>query len=1183
MRKSIPKRLKIPDYREETNTYRSFGYQENPFHPIGEPPIEKGKPFPKLIDFEEQKERIAEFIEVTMESKKTTVAAFVGEYGTGKTHFLKYLEKEINSQNLEIMEEKNKKAISFYLKPFYSEERDNFDYNIMNLYREFERVMNDRINDGTIEISRNEFMRYLEKSRRKHMKESSLRFTISILRDIVKKLTALGYDTIYLFVDQIEDLDKFEAEVRRKFALELRELIASDVDNLHFILSFTVDSWYSIIYVHEALETRFPKKYLIELPRFTPEMAVEFTKERVSAALLDNIGTKDLFHTGSVFAIWRACNKLPRYITQVNHILFYHACLEKRKVDYEMTINEILRFGRISRNILEDYLTALRSSNEKEVLKLFVGEFGVYTIKDISERLNMSLEEVEIIIQNLVMKKIIEKTEIDYNRKQFIERFGEEVVTNIDQKLSQMENIYALTQVVENEIFFPPLRERHIEGEEAVITSIELGDEKSWQGILMRETKGKEQNELFSIIANKGKNYQSLVMDGIAQIILYSSASQIPSISSVTEEKIDVRNLTSYWILKTRTERKIRVQVSFFLEKIKKDEIQSLSERFNQTYSDLAIIFYDTNALDGEKLEELMLSTKTYRELVFRKCSIFIPLESENFDLLGVIGGIRNKKSVSDYSLEFLIAINFESRFQEWYNAMQDNGIVIEDVSKPAHDLLVAILQNGLVRKEQINEAKEKVWKSGKDKILETYLSDLIRLGLLKYIESEKIYIPCNSPNERMILNFISKKPTGWSRKEIESYFISSETYFKYYLEYLELKGQIRIIDSKYYLAYENDVKKVFRETFNELEKILKEKLSEESQNYLENVSENLREIKKEFEKTREEKDEIVRRWKLKLLINQCYSVWNEIEKAWKRYELSKSKYEEILEYVIEAKDKRKEFLGLFKKDQLGVLDELDGLASKAHEHFKNNKKEELMKILSEVENRISRIKNIEREQKKDKEEFTDFQIKLENNLKLIEDNRRKKSFPSKLSRELQEFSHKTFASLDFVNEFTRNKEYGRAAAFIREKNNTAEVLIGKIDHFEKDTSAKEERLIEELENRQEIFRKTFRRNKKLMDTSRSIFEEIEKEISTLGYHQGAGNHLEFEDCLRNVEILIEGLFDNAPEDYREVARYIFLQIEDERVTPKKVSEDLGISAIAAKDKLRKMADDGLLEEEFRK
>lgn len=1183
MQEIIPKRLDTPDYRGETNTYRSFGYQENPFHPIGEPLIEKGKTFPKLINFEEQKKRIMEFIEVTLESKKTTVAAFVGEYGTGKTHFLKYLEKEINNQDLEILKEKNKRAISFFLKPFYRGERDTFDYDIRNLYRELERVINEKINDGTIRISKSKFMQYLEKSKRRHIRRSPLESTISLLGDIVKMLKTLDYDTVYLLVDQIEDLDKFESEARRKFALELRELIASNIDNLHFVLSFTLDSWYSIIFIHEALETRFPKKYLIELPRFTPEMAVEFTEERVGSAILGNIGIENLFYRGSIFAIWRACNKLPRYITQVNHVLFYRACLEKRKVDYEMSINEILRFGRISRNILRDYLSELKSSNEKEVLKLLVGEFGVYTTKEISRRLNIPLEEIEQIMRNLITKKIITKIEIDYNRRRFTERFGGEAVENIDQKLSQMESIYALSQVVENEIFFPPLMERHIEGEEAFTTSIEIEGEKSWQGILKRETKGKEQNEVFRIIANKGKDYQSLILDGIAEIISHSSVSQIPSISSVTEEKMDSHNLISYWGFKTRTERKVRAQVSFFLNKIEEDKIKLLSEKFDETHSDLAILFYDTNTINGENLERFMSSTKTYRELEFRKCSILVPLRPENFDLLGAIGAIRNKKSVSAYSLEFLIAINFESRFQEWYNAMQDAGIIIEDISRPAHELLIAILQDGFVRKDQMNEAKDEIWKSKKDRILETYLSDLMRLNLLEYIESKEIYIPRNSPNERMILNFISRISTGWSRTEIESFFISSRTHFDHYLEYLELKGQIRIIDSKYYLAYENDLKKNFQEAFNKLEKTLMERLSEESQHYLENISENLRKIQKEFEKAIEEQDEIVRRWKLKLLTSRCSIVWSEMEKAWERYELTRSTYEKILKSVNETKEKKKEALLLFKKDQIGIFNELDDLASMAYEYFKSDKKDEIMKVLLDVENGISRIKNLEKEQKNDKEEFTNLQIELENNLKLIEDSRRKKSLPSKLSKELQEFSHKTSASLDFVNEFTENKEYGRAAAFIGEKNNTAKDLIEKIELFEKDTSAKEERLIEELRNTQETFHNVFKRNKRLMDSCQPIFEEIEKGILTLGYHQGAGDHREFDECQKNVEILFETLFDNISEDYREIARYIFLQVEEDRIIPKKVSEELGISTKIAKDKLRKMADDGLLEEEFRK
>ncbi|MGC1120010.1 MAG: hypothetical protein WBA22_02850 [Candidatus Methanofastidiosia archaeon] len=548
-----------------------------------------------------------------------------------------------------------------------------------------------------------------------------------------------------------------------------------------------------------------------------------------------------------------------------------------------------------------------------------------------------------------------------------------------------------------------------------------------------------------------------------------------------------------------------------------------------------------------------------------------------------MIGGIRNKKSVSAYSLEFLIAINFESRFQEWYNAMQDNGVIIEDISRPAHELLIAILQNGLSRKEQMNKMKEEIWKSRKDITLDTNLSDLMRLNLLRYIESEGIYVPYNSPNEKMILRFISKKPTGWSRKEIEDFFISSKTYFSHYMEYLELKSQIRTIDSKYYLVHESDLRKKFLGAFDKLDKILKERTSEESQHYLKNTSENLKKIRAEFEEAIEEKDEIVRRWKFGLLINRTSSIRNEMERLWRSYESNRSAYEKILKLISDANEKKRTALMLFKKDQVKIFDEMNNLAPRAYECFRNNEGEEIIKMLSEAENRISRIESIEIEQTSNRKESTDLQLELEKNLRLIGNYRREKNLPDRLSKELQEFSHKTLASLDFVNEFTKNREYDRAAAFIEEKNNAAKALIDRIELFEKDTSAKEERSIEELKIRQEMFQDAFRRNKKLMDSCRPIFEEIKKEISILEYHQGAGDHRDFEESLKNVEILFETLFDHTSEDYREIARYIFLQFKEELIRPEKVSEELGISASIAKNKLRRMADDGLLEEEFKK
>ncbi|MBU7045390.1 MAG: hypothetical protein HXS54_03050 [Theionarchaea archaeon] len=1178
----IEKRIEgIPDYSGEIEVYESFGYRKNPFHPIGEPFLEPSEPLPKLVDLEEQKNRIREFVEITLQEKKTTVAGLTGEYGTGKTHFLRYILEKINKRTYKGLENELNRAIAFYLKPFYNEERNIYLYNIENLYKELEDAMENMAAQGLLQnISQKELMEYYENQKQRNIRQMDkpLKFTLLMLRALVRKLNDLGYSRAYLLIDQIEDLDKFEAQVQRQFALDLREVIASSIEGLHLILGFSVDSWNSMVEIHEALESRFPSKYLLSLNRFTSEDSVEFTKERVSSAFLDR--SKDerpLFYPNAIHAVWRACSELPRYICQVNHVLFYDACKEKRRIDYNLVIKELERFGMISRNMIEIYQKKIQNTIEREVFDLLVGEFNVYTIEQISERLNFPPKDIEKAILRLLEIEIIEKIGLEYDRDLIIKRFGNAKITEIDQNLSRIVGLYTLTKDMEERIFFTRTEEKRVK---TLVTSVPE-KRKDFQEIINTEIEGDgKKSQIYKIITQKGRDYYSAILNGIIKILKNADIPEIPSIASVKEIGIDSRNSITYWNLATRTQRNITVQISFILNDVDKSFISILYDGFLEKNCDLGIILHEK---DFKRDEILKRTEKTRKGLYFDDCLIFVKFEQEDFDALASLTGVQNQDALIEHTKDFFSLINFESRFQEWYNSMQEKAVIIESINRSAHELLIAILQNCLTKVEQMIQTKDRIWDSGGDRQLNTYLNDLLRTQRLRYMEDEDTYVPCNSPNEERILHFLSYFPEGLKSSEIESYFISSSTHFGRNLEYLELKGQIRSIGTKYYLFLEKDLKEEFQNTLGELQNTYMEEISEESQEYLKETGNAIRSIQKEFKDVVELPNEIIRKWRFMYLLRQCSNVMNNMNEALSSFESNKSKYEKIKSLVEEEESRKKEALEILTKDQQKAFDELSSLLDLSNQQLRRGGAEEIDKTLLKVKNKISEIRRTKRDQESNKKRFEILESDLRNKLKTIEDYHRRGDLSKELLKRSSELLRSTQDSLNFVNEFTGNREYERAFDFLSKKNDEAINLLGSIKTFETDKSSRERQLIERIENRCSIIHSAIERNEKLVNHCQPILEEIKTGIATLGYHHESGDHKEFEECYHQNKTLLEAIFDNLSEEYKIIAKYVFLEIEEELITPQSISEKLGISIDSAKKKLRSMADDGLLQEEFRK
>lgn len=339
--------------------YNFYGLSRNPF-----PKIASAPPKPEFIVFPEKDlERIENSIAGSFINNEFGGTVIIGEYGSGKTHTLRYVESKINEELVEVNKES---AIAIYaenphssLSELVSSLMESFGKaNIIEMIkkkfkktsneperrRKMKEIVGDLDTAGLLlqaALEEDEEAEYawealMGKSRRGYRKRVDIRpekFVHSFLA-LLHKLS--NYKHIYLLIDEFEDIpgSAQTKTKKREFLDALRSLIDNNLIGFSLIVASAKDPWEKV----KEMLPPFVNRFNLTIPIFglSDNEVIEFIKEYLKTIGKSSKNNVYPFTEGALKKINQEENGVKRFVIQRCHDLIEEGIRNKiRKIDVD--------------------------------------------------------------------------------------------------------------------------------------------------------------------------------------------------------------------------------------------------------------------------------------------------------------------------------------------------------------------------------------------------------------------------------------------------------------------------------------------------------------------------------------------------------------------------------------------------------------------------------------------------------------------------------------------------------------------------------------------------------------------------------------------------------------------------------------------------------------------------------
>ena len=371
-----------------------------------------GLPFFEVGARKDQLQHILRFLSSPMMNggKEILIGVVKAEWGYGKTHLFLHLIKKI------LEEKKIDKVDMAKALPIYMEFDDLVKMGILQLRAEG--------NEGNREFCNILFQASMSAIKKyedsyqipysEHTKDELYKL-ISTLKDedateIFGEIMKY-YDRIYIFLDEVESAVEYKDEGMT--ALFLRLVIKDFLErklpireNVTLLMGCSTPIWDTFMtYFGEIIGRYIRREYIYELEPITSEDAFSFIDQAVK---LGGIDQENPFGTYTIQALWRASLGSPFNLLNL-YAWISRLALEKsakgkiQEITYEevfeglkgreVPIAEGKTVPAVDPGVLKRFEELFMKPEDYEVLRLFVGEYGLHSVDQIADKLRTTRDE----------------------------------------------------------------------------------------------------------------------------------------------------------------------------------------------------------------------------------------------------------------------------------------------------------------------------------------------------------------------------------------------------------------------------------------------------------------------------------------------------------------------------------------------------------------------------------------------------------------------------------------------------------------------------------------------------------------------------------------------------------------------------------------------------------------------
>ncbi|MFQ6062354.1 MAG: glycoside hydrolase family 18 protein, partial [Methanosarcinales archaeon] len=333
-----------------------------------------------------------------------TGAAVIGEVGAGKSQFLKGFTRKINKG---LIKGKNLKAIALYVSSDDYLELCKENANITQIFiSAYNRILEKRTEDDF--LSKEKYANGLSDNEIELLKQRLDDKANKFINSLVEFFKDLGYDRVFLMVDELENLVKVEDINHSAFIADLKSFLTGyKIRNyVSIVIACSRAAWKEFATITELFDPAERRLVEIVLKRFSMEEAFQF----VEKSIIGDIP----FTTGAVRTLWNASRGLPGDLSSLCYFAIEKASKDleigySNPIDYAIVLDTIknypLRIGEEEINAINDSALQLienslknQGENYLKVFQKLIGEIKEYTIEELSADLDIDEESLRKII-----------------------------------------------------------------------------------------------------------------------------------------------------------------------------------------------------------------------------------------------------------------------------------------------------------------------------------------------------------------------------------------------------------------------------------------------------------------------------------------------------------------------------------------------------------------------------------------------------------------------------------------------------------------------------------------------------------------------------------------------------------------------------------------------------------------
>ena len=371
-----------------------------------------GLPFFEVGGRKDQVQHILRFLSSPMldGGKDILIGVVKAEWGYGKTHLFLHLIKKI------LEEKKIDKVDMENVLPIYMEFGDLVKMGILQLraegkeeYREFCNILF-RASMSAIKKYEDSYqIPYSE-----HVRDGLYKLISTLENADATQIFAeimKHYSRIYLFLDEVESAIQYRDEAMT--ALFLRLMIKDFLErklpvreNVTVLMGCSAPIWDTFMtYFGEIIGRYVRREYTYELEPITLEDAFSFIDQAVK---LGGVDQENPFGTYTIQALWRASlgspfNLLNLY-TWISRLALEKSAKEKiQEISYkevfeglkgrEVPIAEGKTVPAVDPRVFKRFEELFMKPEDNEVLRLFIGEYGLHSVDQIADKLRIASDE----------------------------------------------------------------------------------------------------------------------------------------------------------------------------------------------------------------------------------------------------------------------------------------------------------------------------------------------------------------------------------------------------------------------------------------------------------------------------------------------------------------------------------------------------------------------------------------------------------------------------------------------------------------------------------------------------------------------------------------------------------------------------------------------------------------------